>query len=566
MLEGYYIKKIGQNKGAPRVWLEGSQTMRAGFSPGHKFDVVVHGQTVVLQSNPDGTRVVSAKKAGDKINPVIDLNSKELLAIFDGMSSIRVVVKKGEIYLLPLASEIKKQERFKRLKGKLENGDPLTIGSMSHGAGVLSHAIHSGLQAGGIRTEIGFTNEIRGELLEHAAVHNDAWSERTQIFAGPMQELAFDERGVAHIPKVEVLEMGLPCSGASRAGKSKRALEHPEAHPEVGHLVVAALVIVNKSNAAVVVLENVPEYAHSASADILRNQLRDMGYTTHERVLNGKEWGSLENRNRWCMVAVTQGIAFDFDQLMPPSTRMRQVGDILDPSIGPDDERWRSFQYLKDKEERDRERGNGFGMQVVDPCSEAVPTLRKGYHKGGSTDPLLRHPENPDLLRQFTAAEHARIKGVPEHLVDGLSNTIAHEVLGQGVVYQPFKDVGEHLGNALSAFAGRAAPASAMPPRVGNRQDAADAEDWLREEAASLAHEVVATLRQPDTTRGRYVGVIVAIDRDIVIQDVGREQGVVHTADRLDRMPQLGETVRVSYDRGHGKVQERERAQMTLGI
>lgn len=559
MLEGYYIKKIGQNRGAPRIWLEGSQTTRAGFAPGQKFDVVVQGQTVVLQANPDGTRVVSAKKAGDKVNPVIDINSKELLAIFDGMSSIRVVVRKGEIYLVPLASELKKQERFKRLRSKIESGDPLTIGSLSHGAGVLSHAIHTGLQAAGIPTKLGFANEIRGELLEHAAVHNDAWSDQTQIFAAPMQELAFDERGVAHIPKLEILEMGLPCSGASKAGRSKRGLEHPEAHPHVGHLVVAALVIVSKSNAAVVVLENVPEYAYSASADILRNQLRDMGYMTHERVLNGKEWGALENRTRWCMVAVTQGIEFDFDQLMPPSARARQVGDILDPTIGPDDERWRTFQYLKDKEDRDREKGTGFGMQVVDPESEAVPTLRKGYHKGGSTDPLLRHPEDPELLRQFTAAEHARIKGVPEQLVEGLSSTIAHQVLGQGIVYEPFRDVGEHLGDALNAFGGRAAKA----PRA---EEAAGAGGWNREEVVSLAREVVATLRQPDTARGRYSGVVVAVDRDVVIQDVGRDQGVVHTVDKLDRMPRLGEAVRVSYDRGRGKVQERERPQMTLGL
>ena len=29
MLEGYYVKKIGQNRGAPRVWLEGTQALKA---------------------------------------------------------------------------------------------------------------------------------------------------------------------------------------------------------------------------------------------------------------------------------------------------------------------------------------------------------------------------------------------------------------------------------------------------------------------------------------------------------------------------------------------------------
>ncbi|MDO8728499.1 MAG: DNA cytosine methyltransferase [bacterium] len=454
-MQGYYIKKVGQNKGAPRIWLEGSQTVRAGFSAGQRYDIEVQGEMVVLQANKNGSRVVSGKMIGERNNPIIDINSKALLAIFDGMAAIRIVVKKDQIFLLPLASEIKKRERFQRLRGKLERGDPLSIGSVSHGGGILSHAMHAGLKQAGIESHLAFANEIRGELLEHAAIHNDAWSETTQILSTPMQELAFDNRGVASIPKVELLELGLPCSGASRAGKSKRGLVHPEAHPEVGHLVVAALIIVSKSNAAVITLENVPEYASSASADILRNQLRDMGYVTHERILNGKEWGALENRNRWCMVAVSEGIEFNFDQLQPPGADQKLIADVLDNSIGPNDERWRTYSYLKTKELRDAEKGNGFGMQIVSPGENSVPTLRKGYAKGGSTDPLIQHPTNPELLRQFTAEEHARIKGVPESLVDGLSNSVAHQILGQGIVYRPFKDVGAHIGNALNRFAGK---------------------------------------------------------------------------------------------------------------
>lgn len=541
-MEGYYIKKMGQNRGAPRVWLEGSQTERAGFTPGQRFDIEVQGQMVVLQANPDGSRVVSGKKVGERNNPIIDINSKELLAIFDGMAAIRIVVKKDQIYLLPLASEVKKRERFTRLREKLESGEEITIGSLSHGGGVLSHAIHSGLKLAGVDSRLVFANEIRGELLEHASVHNDAWSADTQILSAPMQELAFDDRGVASIPKVEILEMGLPCSGASRAGKSKRGLIHPESHPDVGHLVVSALVIVSKSNAAIVVFENVPEYASSASADILRNQLRDMGYNTHERILNGKAWGTLENRNRWCMVAVTEGIAFDFEQLQPPGANSRTISDILDQTIGPDDPRWRSFQYLKDKEVRDAEKGNSFGMQVVSPDDDKVPTLRKGYHKGGSTDPLIRHPDNPELLRQFTGEEHARIKEVPTQLVQGLSNTIAHEVLGQGIVYPPFRDVGMHVGNALNRFVGRevvgAMPAMSIDPE-----------------------ETILVLLHANTQSGVYPGAIIAVEQDSFVQDIDGQTGVVHEVSKMNKRPQLGSLVSVDYLDGVGRIVETKQQQ-----
>lgn len=534
-MEGYYIKKVGQNRGAPRVWLEGSQTERAGFAPGQRFDIEIQGKMVVLQANKDGSRVVSGKVMGEKNNPVIDINSKALLAIFDGMAAVRVVVKKDQIYLMPLASELKKQERFLRLRTKLENGEPVALGSLSHGGGVLSHAVHSGLQQAGISSRLAFANEIRDELLEHAAVHNDAWSHDTQILAAPMQELAFDDRGVASIPKVDILEMGLPCSGASRAGKSKRGLVHPEAHPHVGHLVVSALVIVSKTNPAIVLLENVPEYAQSASADILRNQLRDLGYKTHERILNGKEWGALENRNRWCMVAVTHGIEFDFEQLQPPGVGHQLVADVLDGSIGPDDPKWRSFDYLRTKEVRDAEKGNGFSMQVLVADASSVPTIRKGYAKNGSTDALLQHPDNPALMRAFTPAEHARIKGVPETLVSGLSSTIAHQVLGQGIVYSPFKDVGAHVGNSLNALVGNDIvairpgvdnpPNAALPAVVPASVAVAEVVEHQHGQM-DLLGDALGELPGTGMT-GRYSGLVLSVVGDVVEQRTGRNGGTV---------------------------------------
>lgn len=552
MLDGYYIKKIGQNKGAPRVWLEGSQTAKAGFAPGQRFDIHVEGQTIVLQANLDGSRVVSSKKSGESLNPVIDINSRELLAIFDGMSSIRVAVKEGQIYLVPLASELKKQERYKRLKNKLETGESIALGSLSHGGGILDHAIHSGLKAAGIESKLAFANEIREELLEHAAIHNDAWSDNTKAFAAPMQELAFDERGLANIPRTELLIMGLPCSGASKAGMAKRGLVHPEAHPEVGHLVVSALVILSKTNPAIVVLENVPPYANSASADILRNQLKDMGYNTHERILNGKEWGTLENRDRWVMVAVTHGIEFDFSQLIAPDVKVMRLGDVLD-DVDPNDPRWSKMQGLKDKQVRDLAEGKNFKMQVFDADSEHIGTLTKGYAKVRSTDPKIQHPDDPDLLRQLTAAEHARIKQVPEHLIEGLSNTIAHEVLGQSVVYSPFKDLGQEVGNTLNVFSGKSTRRESVPVD-------------LPDEVLTISKEVVSILKMANENAGNYSGAIVAVEKGYFIQDIGKSVGIAHKSDNLDKQLTLGRSAVVNYSEGRGVVKEKVKEQLALEI
>lgn len=560
-MQSYYIRRIGQNKGAPRVWLEGQQALRAGFKPGQRYDVKVQGQTVVLQANKDGSRVVSAKKKGDMTNPVIDLNSKELLAMFDGMASVRVVAREGQIYILPLASEIKVLERRKRLKEKLENGEPLKGGSVSHGVGILSHAIHTGLKNAGIKMEMAFANEIRPELLEHAAIHNDAWADDTQMLAAPMQELAFDDRGLAHIPKVDVLELGLPCSGASVAGMAKRGLGHPEQHPEVGHLVVAALIILNKAAPAICLFENVPNYANSASASILRNQLRDMGYETHERILNGKEWGALENRNRWCMVAVTRGIHFDFDQLMPGPPRYEKLGEALD-QVPDDSPRWKSFDGLVRKEASDIAAGKGFRLQRFNPDDDHIATITKGYAKVRSTDPRINHPTDPNLMRQLSAQEHSRIKEIPPHLIGDLSETIAHEALGQSVVYMPFHDVGKHLGEALGRFRdGVPAPAASA------KQVAAATDADVPLEVMELAAEVELTaLRRADEKRGQYIGAILAITPHYVIQDEGRGQGVVHRTENLTAPAKLGEVADVHYQKGRGTVKARDQPKMQMAL
>ena len=183
--------------------------------------------------------------------------------------------------------------------------------------------------------------------------------------------------------------------------------------------------------------------------------IRDMGYTTHEAILEGRDFGSLENRVRWCLVATTQGVDFSFDRLQPTVRVVRELGSMLDSEIGPEDPRWGEYAYLKVKAARDLADGKGFKNQTVTTDSTSVPTLRKGYHKVGTTDPMLKHPTDPTLLRKLTAAEHSRVKGVPERLITGLSETIAHELLGQGIVYEPFRAVGERIGDAVRAAVAR---------------------------------------------------------------------------------------------------------------
>jgi DNA (cytosine-5)-methyltransferase 1 len=406
---------------------------------------------IKLVAAVQGQYTVSSKVKRGRTVPVIDLNSREALGSIAGETVVRAVIRVDGVYLLPLASEQAKRERLSRLRHKLQSGQPLLVASLAHGGGVLSHAAHSGLQSAGLCAELAVFNEIdEGYALQSIAC-NSAVGDATAALCMPMQELVQDEWAMGQLPRVEVLEMGLPCSGASKAGKSKLALPMMECHPHVGHLVFSALAIVQKLQPVVIVLENVVDYSHSASAQILRQQLADMGYQVREHVLAARDYGSLENRVRWALVATTAGVGtVDLLKPAPAPENGPCLGDLLD-DIALDSDAWSELTYLREKEGRDLEAGKGFAMQIVTPASKSVPTIRKQYNKGGSTDPYVQHPQNPRLLRKFTVAEHARIKGVPVELVDGLAATTAHELLGQGIAYAPFEELFKALGYAIAA-------------------------------------------------------------------------------------------------------------------
>jgi DNA (cytosine-5)-methyltransferase 1 len=449
-MKAYETTKIGTNRGCPRLWLQGRKPRAAGFLPGQRFNARKDEERgmLVLELSDIGSRMVSRKVKGDTEVPIIDINSMEVLSVLSGHETVRVIVQQRRIIIMPLASEIAKTERLDRLQRKLQSGEPLSVGSLSHGGGVLTHALHAGLQDAGVATHLAFANDIRPELLEQAGEHNSAWSESTIALAAPMQELAFDAWAMGQLPKVEIMEAGIPCSGASVAGRAKRGLQHPEAHPEVGHLVVAFLAIIAKVQPAVVLLENVKPYMATASMSIIRNQLRDFGYEIHEEVLQAADWNVLEHRERMCMVAVTEGLSFDFSDLQRPEKQERRIAEVLDDV--PDDAAcWSEMQGLKAKQERDKEAGKGFAMQIVSGSDTSCPVITKGYSKVRSTDPKLRHPTNPDLLRQFTPAEHARLKGDPVQLIMGIPATLAHELLGQSICYEPFRAVAALTGASI---------------------------------------------------------------------------------------------------------------------
>lgn len=100
-------------------------------------------------------------------------------------------------------------------------------------------------------------------------------------------------------------------------------------------------------------------------------------------------------------------------------------------------------------------------QKAIDGSEPRCGTIGRGYQKARSTEPFLKHPTN-GKQRLFTPVEHARVKTIPEQLVAGLSDTTAHEILGQSVIHAAFMAVGKLVGETLNG----AAACAGTPARI----------------------------------------------------------------------------------------------------
>ncbi|WP_165495710.1 DNA cytosine methyltransferase [Marinobacter halodurans] len=450
--------QVGANKNTARIWLQGDYLTRGGFEVNTEYKrSTLDGKIILTIDHNTGTHRVSRKARTGQ--PVIDILNKMVGDLYEVGTKIKAVIRRGKIVIRRATQSVKTYAREARVLGRLLRGEPLNVASLFHGGGILSKAIHMGLAAAGIQSTTVFASELEGRYLDASLSANpELFTERTILAVGPLEDVDLPEKATA-----DILEAGIPCTGASLSGRSKGKLEHAESHEAAGAMFFATLQWIQRLQPAISILENVPAYQNTASMAVIRSMLKNWGYELCEMVLNGCEYGALENRNRLVVVAVSSGLyeLMDGFEVAPLKVKPATLAEALEP-IGEDDNLWDKYEHLVTKEARDIKAGKGFRRQLVTGDSETVPTITRQYQKGRSTDPFLRHPSNPDLSRLFTPVEHARIKGVPAGYIEatGTPKTIAHEILGQSIVFPVFEAVGFSIAQALH----RACPAPTSVP------------------------------------------------------------------------------------------------------
>lgn len=409
--------KLGEHRGAPRVWIEGDYLLRAGFAPSQLIEATFRKGRVTLRPSEQGSRRVSQKGS----RPVIDINSRVLRDAFGDVQTLQIVVRSGEIVLTPLRSEQRRAERCR-------NGE---CGEIYAGGGLFTKAAQ----------QAGFKPRFAIEL-------NPAYAESYErnYPGATMFNMSVADVPVDALTPVELLVIGIPCEvytnirTLTRGTREKRDRRQiPEAQHIDADLTLWAALIIERVNPASVVIEEAKEWFDTGARWLMQHFLTRLGYKVETRVLDAVDFGELMHRRRTVMIATS-----DERVTWPlPSRTRRTLGDIFDSPEEVEGE-WfdaESKPWFFEHCRKQTEKGNGFEAVKVNESSASVKGVTKRYLAGRGDNTVIEHPELPGVFRFFTLSELRRLFGVPADFILPEAKTVAGEILGQGVIVTLFRQI-----------------------------------------------------------------------------------------------------------------------------
>lgn len=432
--------KLAKKDNNRRIWLEGEPLLRAGFQPGDFFEVVLNIDTLAVTLNhiPDSAdararharkeiRKVSRRNMGTWLKPIVDVCNADITQLFGEFARFRAQAFAGRIEFSVHPEDLKQAQREQRFKRHVENGI-ITKGDAFLGFGIASHAVKQGFANEGLKTEQKWAVEIEAKYLDVAAKNDPEAYRDAHLFCAPVEEVEKDL-----LEPVDAFSFSMPCTNHSPAGKTKKGLSSAEMGDEVTAL-FGVVEMIKAANPALLISENVPQAKDSITYQLLIKELHRLGYETHEMLLDQDHSGALEHRRRYWFVAYSSGLNMNVNSLIPTKRAPHHdtLAEILE--VQEVEGNWHDIAKFEKRQAINLENGRNFTMNLVDGDSTHVNTIPRSYAKHQVSNPhVLRSDKR--AYRLFTKHEHASLKDVPHHLVANASTSLAHEGLGQSIVY-----------------------------------------------------------------------------------------------------------------------------------
>ncbi len=251
-----------------------------------------------------------------------------------------------------------------------------------------------------------------------------------------------------NLPKFDVLCAGFPCQPFSIAGKR---IGFKDSRGTM-FFEVARILKYNKPKIAF--LENVSgivSHDSGRTIKVITNTLEELGYIVKAKVMNAKDYGIPQNRNRWYCVAIRKDI-YKNDFKFPDKINLKYtLEDIIEPKTKKGYESTQIAlnninKYIDNYKKSNRYQGNkkyiianeiraskcNFRNDGISPCL----TAKMGT--GGNNIPVV-----VKYKRKLTERECLQIMGFPQDYKIKENNMQTYKQIGNSVVIPIIKNIGK---------------------------------------------------------------------------------------------------------------------------
>lgn len=266
------------------------------------------------------------------------------------------------------------------------------------------------------------------------------------------------------IPDFDICLAGFPCQAFSLAGQRK-GFEDNYKGLSRGTLFFDVARICSQKKPKVIFCENVKGltiHDRGRTFKIITETLKEIGYTPFYQILNSRNFGVPQNRERIYIVAFRNDIApksFVFPEKTDDTKRIR---DVLEEKPVPS-KYYLSTCYLETlirHKERHAAKGHGFGYEIrdLDDVSGAIVCGGMGRERNLIVDKRqkdltptthIKGEINKDGIRKMTPREWARLQGFPDDFKLVLADVHLYKQFGNSVTVPVIAAIAQKIREVL---------------------------------------------------------------------------------------------------------------------
>lgn len=320
---------------------------------------------------------------------------------------------------------------------------------------------------GGIR--LGFDNAFGDSCSTVFVSEWDSYAQKTYKanfddafeIAGDITQI--DEKS---IPSFDFCLAGFPCQAFSMAGK-RMGFDDDYKGKCRGTLFQDVVRICEYHKPKVIFCENVKGltiHDRGRTFKIIKGAFEQIGYKVYDKVLNSKDFGVPQNRERIYLVCFREDIDSSSFKFPEPTDDTKRISDILDKAPIP------SKYYLSDVylETLRRHRahhealGHGFGYEIrpLDGIAGAIVCGGMGRERNLLIDSRehsmvpqtkIKGEINREDVRKMTPREWARLQGFPESFKLPLADVHLYKQFGNSVTVNVIEAIAKQIKLVLDA-------------------------------------------------------------------------------------------------------------------